>query len=86
MGVCPALCAASTNETTSALRARWQSSLAGLIVPSVFEKCVKASTLARSSFASISERSSKPSSPVTGMNSSLAPMRLAKSCQGTRLL
>jgi len=32
------------------------------------------------------ERSRRPSSPVTGTNLSVAPVRCAMSCQGTRLL
>ena len=84
--VWPALWAASTTVMTPASRARRQSSVAGLTEPIVLEMCVNESSLARSSCSSSCERSSVPSSPLTGMNSSLAPVRFTRSCQGTRLL
>ena len=86
-GMCPIDCAASTTVTAPTLRARAQSSATGLIVPSVLETCVKANTLTSGvRRRSSDERSRSPSSPVTGTNLRVAPVRRATSCQGTRLL
>ena len=86
-GMWPADCAASTTVTTPALRARAHSSATGLTVPRVFEMCVNAKSLTSGvSSPSRRERSSSPPSPVTGTYRSVAPVRCAASCQGTRLL
>ena len=86
-GMWPTDCAASMTVMAPTLRARAQSSAAGLTVPSVLETWVKAKTFTSGvSSRSSCDRSRSPSSPVTGRYRSVAPVLCATSCQGTRLL
>ena len=86
-GRCPALCAASTSVVTPSLRARAHRSATGLIVPSELEMWVIASNFTWGVRNwSRREASSRPMSPVTGRQTSRAPVCSVSSCQGTILL
>ena len=84
-GSCGAACEASTTTTAPTSWARRAISATGLIVPSMFETQVSATTLVAGVISSsMFDRSSWPSSVSPNQRSS-APLRSVSSCQGTML-